>query len=147
MDPFHPDFGQAVRMVRFSPDGRHIVGIAENRLTVSDNPRVTPVALNIEHRATDIRHLAFRPDGTQFVTCDAQGRIQLWDTSSATPLGQLAHIEQAVVGLNLSQNGKQLHVICRDGTVRSHRLDPKLPEPTQVGSAAGPSQALTRNRG
>lgn len=64
---------------------------------------------------TDIAVVEFSPDGSQLVSGDNNGTIQLWDLSTRTPIARTSLHSDAIKGLTFSPDGSQLTLMCEDG--------------------------------
>jgi WD40 repeat protein/serine/threonine protein kinase len=69
--------------------------------------------------------IAFRPDGKQVATGQADGTVRVWDTANGQEVGTLAGQGQAIRELAFSHDGRRLLVFSVDGTLQSWALAAK----------------------
>jgi WD40 repeat protein/serine/threonine protein kinase len=99
--------GGPVHALAFDPAGRRIAGVNRNRVHIWDvgscEPRVT-----LTPSKTDVRALAFSPDGKVLATGQAEPEIELWDVASGAPLGKLTGHTRRVNVLRFTADGTLL---------------------------------------
>jgi WD40 repeat protein len=73
---------------------------------------------------SDVRSIAFSPDGRTLATGTVAGFVQLWDTSTPSSRGMpLFGHQDEVWGLSFSPDGNTLASASRDGTIRLWDVD------------------------
>ncbi len=87
--------GAPVKLIAFSPDGRHVVTVSAH----GGAARVWEVATGREACAplqhnSRVSFAAFSPDGRQIVTTSSDGGARLWDVDTGAERRQLKHAER-----------------------------------------------------
>ncbi len=118
-----------VRMVTFSPDGRHLA-VAANALgalvfDANTGMRQTTVRVP-NHRTTA---LAFSADNTTLFTAGSDKTLRRWHLPEGTPGRAAAAHSDDVWHMALSPDGRELVTAGGDGTVRFWNLDPSAANP------------------
>lgn len=85
-------------------------------------PRIRP-AFKLEKEPTYVYAVEFAPDGTQFASGDAGGKVTLWDTSGNEIETLEGHDGAAVNDLAFSPDGTKLATASDDSTARIFDLD------------------------
>ncbi|MFN9718451.1 MAG: WD40 repeat domain-containing protein [Planctomycetota bacterium] len=134
----HPDRGSAFSL---SPDGRFLVSAGgEPNVRLWDTAKViSQAAMNPQSAVldgsssvprpghqSDVQAIAYRADGTQFVTADQDGNMLLWSPFLDAPLGQLGMHEGGITSLAYHPDNTQLISGGSDGTVRVWQLPPAV---------------------
>jgi WD40 repeat protein len=109
---------EMIKSLAFSPDGKTLITCGRNiRLW---NTQKWKQSAFIE--TTDVTILpmtvAYSPAGNVFASGHRDGRIILWDPSSAKEVATLTGHDERVQGLSFSRDGKLLASASNDGTVR-----------------------------
>jgi WD40 repeat protein len=75
--------------VRFTPDGRYVVGgSATNRVVIVDTGTWRPIASLVGLKGA-IKDLDVSPGGTKIASADFSGLVRIWDLRSGKPLQDL----------------------------------------------------------
>ncbi|HSS48630.1 MAG TPA: WD40 repeat domain-containing protein [Thermoanaerobaculia bacterium] len=110
----------AVFTLRFSPDGRTLVGATtENEILRWDAADGRPLGAPWRRPEQLVNALAFSPDGKVLAAGGADRRIWRWDVAAGQLLGpppKKAH-EEAITGLAFSPSGDVLASSSLDGTI------------------------------
>ena len=75
--------------VRFTPDGRYVIGGTEaNRIIIVD-ARTWKTTASLAGQQGAIKNLRISPDGTKIAAADFSGLVRIWDLRSGKPLQDL----------------------------------------------------------
>jgi DNA-binding SARP family transcriptional activator/WD40 repeat protein len=75
--------------VRFTPDGRYVIGGTEaNRIIIVD-ARTWKATISLAGQQGAIKALRISPDGTKIAAADFSGLVRIWDLRSGKPLQDL----------------------------------------------------------
>ncbi len=112
------DPGGLVGMAVFSPDGRRIVTVSEDRTARCWDPAtgaaVGPPMLHEER----VLCVAFSSDGRRIVTGDFRGIVQIWDVATCRHDGPTFDLGMPVWSVVFSPDGRLLRTYSRDRQVR-----------------------------
>jgi WD40 repeat protein len=72
---------QALRSLRFSPDGRYLATASGDRLVILWDPTTGKEVLTLRGHARSVWCLAFSPDGRRLASGGVDGTIRIWDVS------------------------------------------------------------------
>jgi len=77
---------EELQPLRFTPDGRHLVGAnAASHVVIVDTATWKPTASLVGHPGV-IKDLEVSPDGTKIASADFSGLVRIWDLQSGKPL-------------------------------------------------------------
>jgi WD40 repeat protein len=118
-----PVLDKNVTAVAFSPDGQTVlIGDMGKTIRLWD---VATGQFRGERRAAGAIpwHIAFNPDGSRFLTVTGDsaadwGKVQIWDTATATPSGPPLPPRVAVTAVAFHPDGRTIAAGGRDGDVR-----------------------------
>src|SRR5262249_21361894 len=91
----------------------------------------------LEGHSSDVRGVAFSPDGSRLATASRDGTVKLWDVATGQEALTLRGHVQAVVGIVFSPDGHQLLSASWDGTIKVWDTRPLTPEVRVEREAVG----------
>jgi WD40 repeat protein len=105
--------------VDFSPDGTLVAaGSSYGELRLLDAATLTLQAVWEGTHETDVRSVAFSPDGTTLATVGYDQAVKLWDVASGAELASAPGHTRQVSNLALSPDGRLILAGSYDGTLR-----------------------------
>jgi WD40 repeat protein/transcriptional regulator with XRE-family HTH domain len=121
---------RSILAVAFAPDGSTVVAGSRTgalgvwELTDLDSP--SPVEVAEATFDSWLNTLAFDPEGTMLAAGSSDGALRLYDTTSWTPIHQLAH-PAAITTTAFTSDGATLLSVATDGTTRFWDVASDLP--------------------
>ncbi|MCK2219941.1 serine/threonine-protein kinase [Actinomadura sp. ATCC 31491] len=116
----------------FSPDGRQVVFTGPDRLSLWTGDLTRRLATFALVPYLDARLVAWSPDGRVIATYEGGERVRLWDAATRRPMGvvfdgQGDPTASGTPWLGFSADGRTLHSLAEDGTLRTHDLsEPRM---------------------
>jgi hypothetical protein len=99
--------GAQVLATALSPDGRYLVSRTSGReIKLIDLETQNEVSL----AERGIAGLAFTPDGRSFVTCDADGRVVLWDSVTGRQVREIKDFRNGLHSVAIAPDGSLIAV-------------------------------------
>ncbi|KAI1796832.1 HET-E [Ganoderma leucocontextum] len=107
--------------VSFSPDGRTVLSVAGDRLTIWD--AATGGAIRALHGSVDlVIRLCFSPDGKYVASTSFDGAVKLWRVRDGACVATLSACPRVTLYVGFSAMAETVFYACDDGTVYMHRL-------------------------
>ncbi len=107
----------------FSPDGQLVVRGGGTDLQLYTLDKNQPVGPPLKHKYA-VADVAFSADGKRLATAtneprdDGEGLIQVWDTATGQPTGEVVQFVRPVTAISFRHDGAQLLSVCADFKVR-----------------------------
>lgn len=122
-----PNAPTAIRHLTFSPDGRRLLGVADDLTLRSwDTSSGQIVAVFQGHTAT-IEQVRYSADGTWVISASWDKTARIWETSTGRLLKTLPHTD-AVSSASFSPDRKQAVTTSWDGLAQIWRIDSDKPQ-------------------
>lgn len=102
-----------MKRLGFSPDGRLIATVGDDRLVVLRNASDGTVREHLAGHRSRLASVAFSPDGRTLATCAIDGAVILWNVSNGQRLLEFDHPDHAAEDVRFSADGRQLIVDIR----------------------------------
>lgn len=122
--------------IAFSPNGKQVVaGMLDDRtISILDILKRTG-AIVVHELKSDVRDVAFSPDGTRFASADGAGYVRLWDSTTFTESDTPGHkhtfsahwVRYSPDGKLLLSAGVSLQVYNASSGEKIHTLKPDVP--------------------
>ncbi|GJE99313.1 WD40 repeat domain-containing protein [Phanerochaete sordida] len=98
----------SIEQIDFSPDGRHIVSGADDKLALVWDVKTGNIMHRLEGHKQDVKYATFSPDGTQIAT-RSNDSLQIWSASSGGLLYAVTDLEPWSGGkIDFSPDGSRL---------------------------------------
>jgi WD40 repeat protein/DNA-binding SARP family transcriptional activator len=107
------------RSVRFSPDGRSILAVGDDRLVRSFDARTGAARAPQQGGDRELTSVAFSADGSRFAVGGYDGAIRVWSTAGGTPLTILRGQGARVRDVGFGPTSVRVVSAGDDGTVRT----------------------------
>ncbi len=117
----------AIRHLTFSPDGKQILGIADD-LTMRSWETASGKLIQVfqGHEAT-IRQVRYSPDGQSIVSASWDRTARIWQTATGQTVKTFPH-EDAVSSASFSPDGQQVVTTSWNGTAQIWQLNKNKPQ-------------------
>ena len=114
---YTPPDGRSILALALNGDGsRLLAGYADGDAILWDISAAKPVGEPLHHIKA-VQAVAFRPDGTAFITAGKDYRIRIWDARTLAPGPVIRHVSD-ITAVAYSHDGKRLISASHDYTVR-----------------------------
>ncbi len=107
-------FAHLARSLRYDPTGP----AAPSAVILLHDARLQPPATLFLGHESEVRGIAFSPDGTRVLTASFDKTARLWDARSGQPVGEPLRHEGAVVSATFSPDGARALTASEDNTAR-----------------------------
>ncbi len=105
--------GGVVHGVVFSPDGRSLATVCDDRLArLWDLAKGAPLSAPMGHD-DDVHAIAFHPDGTMIATVGRDGALRRWEAVTGTSIGVALRHEAPVTVVRFSPDGSTIATASR----------------------------------
>jgi WD40 repeat protein len=105
-----------ITAIRFSPDGKRVMSIADGILRVWEAAAAKPRSKEamLDHAG----NADFSPDGKRVVTSPLDKTVQVWDVETGKRVGQPLKNAGKILAVRFSPDGKRVVTLSADGAVR-----------------------------
>jgi WD40 repeat protein len=118
------EVGQNNWDIAFSPDGEYLAaGTADGQVLIWDAHTGGEPVVQGSGDFGQIMGIAYTPDGKRLVTGGFSGQVGVWDAENGQRYFTLASLPNAVLDVDISDDGRYLATGSEDGTVRVFLLD------------------------
>lgn len=119
----HGGFGDSMRSVAWSPDGKYVASASDNDTIHVWEPANSTQALYIFGTANNgsMSAVSWSPDGKRIASGSADGSVQIWDAFTGGNLTVYRGHSDSVTSVQWSPDGRLILSSSNDGTVRIWR--------------------------